>query len=305
MADTGFYQRVIKKCFPDLAVSSIQPLSEALDGHAEGWDNRLYVVNKKLIFRFPLCAASERSLEVEARVLPELRKALSIPVPQLDWVSRRCEAFNCICVGYPIIKGELLTCRLFRQVYTEELSQKLAWQLAGFLSELHGFPTERARKLGVPCVRDVDVWSSFYAEIESTVFPLLSEEERKWTQELFEDFLNDDGNFQFDPVLIHGDLSPDHILYDVDREAVSGIVDFGDMRVGDPAYDFQLQEEYGVPFMKDVVARYAGRIDDRFFRRLKFYEARVSFHAIIFGLEHGRPELKDDGLKGLRKKMGG
>lgn len=49
--DTEFYQRVIKKCFPEVTARSIQPLSEALDGHAEGWGNRLYVVSKNLFRR--------------------------------------------------------------------------------------------------------------------------------------------------------------------------------------------------------------------------------------------------------------
>lgn len=38
------------------------------------------------------------------------------------------------------------------------------------------------------------------------------------------------------PVLLHGDIEPDHLF--VDGESISGIIDFGDAKIGDPLYDF-------------------------------------------------------------------
>jgi hygromycin-B 7''-O-kinase len=38
------------------------------------------------------------------------------------------------------------------------------------------------------------------------------------------------------PVLLHGDLSPDHVL--VEGGHVVGLLDFGDAKLGDPLYDF-------------------------------------------------------------------
>lgn len=38
------------------------------------------------------------------------------------------------------------------------------------------------------------------------------------------------------PVLLHGDLEPDHLFYSGDQ--VVGIIDFGDAKLGDPLYDF-------------------------------------------------------------------
>jgi len=38
------------------------------------------------------------------------------------------------------------------------------------------------------------------------------------------------------PVLLHGDIEPDHLLYSNDQ--IVGILDFGDAKVGDPLYDF-------------------------------------------------------------------
>lgn len=38
------------------------------------------------------------------------------------------------------------------------------------------------------------------------------------------------------PVLLHGDLEPDHLFYAADQ--IIGIIDFGDAKLGDPLYDF-------------------------------------------------------------------
>lgn len=102
----------------------------------------------------------------------------------------------------------------------------------------------------MPCIKDRDrwSWSNFYTEIRRRVFPLLDTREQQWTQRLFEGFLNDERNFEFEPVLIHGDLSPDHILFDREKGVVTGIIDFGDMHIGDPAYDFQRKLTTGKNF---------------------------------------------------------
>lgn len=38
------------------------------------------------------------------------------------------------------------------------------------------------------------------------------------------------------PVLLHGDLEPDHLFYADDK--IVGVIDFGDAKLGDPLYDF-------------------------------------------------------------------
>jgi aminoglycoside 2''-phosphotransferase len=39
----------------------------------------------------------------------------------------------------------------------------------------------------------------------------------------------------YHPALLHGDLSPDHILDDATADRLTGIIDFGDACLGDPA----------------------------------------------------------------------
>jgi aminoglycoside 2''-phosphotransferase len=125
---------------------------------------------------------------------------------------------------------------------------------------------------------------------------VLEAHEREWTEQLFEDLPGDERNFQFIPVLVHGDLCPDHILFDRGAKRITGVIDFGDVRIGDPACDFQLREEYGETFWEELLAHYRLPVDESFFRRLKFYERRWPFHEILYGLDCGLPERVASGL---------
>src|SRR6266566_401550 len=53
-----------------------------------------------------------------------------------------------------------------------------------------------------------------------------------------EDFLNDEAIFAFQPVLIHCDLACEHIFCDPVHGVLTGVIDWGNATIGDPALDF-------------------------------------------------------------------
>jgi aminoglycoside 2''-phosphotransferase len=58
-----------------------------------------------------------------------------------------------------------------------------------------------------------------------------------WTEGIFHRFFADSDFFSFSPCLLHNDFKPAHILYDSKQRAISGMIDFVSMWMGDPAYD--------------------------------------------------------------------
>ena len=55
-------------------------------------------------------------------------------------------------------------------------------------------------------------------------------------------------------VLLHGDLSPDHVLFDRSHQRQSGVIDFSDLTIGDPAWDLlYLYADYGVDFVRRLL----------------------------------------------------
>ena len=66
------------------------------------------------------------------------------------------------------------------------------------------------------------------------MLPRLEKDEREYVEQLYDEYLGDPGNFDYEPTVIHADLSPEHILYDPVTQAVAGVIDFGDIEIGDP-----------------------------------------------------------------------
>src|SRR5512145_904359 len=62
------------------------------------------------------------------------------------------------------------------------------------------------------------------------------------------------------PSLLHCDIGPGHVLYDPQTKNLTGVIDFGDIVIGDPARDFiYIYEDFGPLFLKEVLNRYAGK----------------------------------------------
>ena len=104
-------------------------------------------------------------------------------------------------------------------------------------------------------------------------------------------------------MLLHGDFSPDHVLFDRRAEKITGIIDFGDVRIGDPTYDFQWREDFGETFWHELLTRYRLEIDEGFFRRLEFYERRQPLGEILYGVMCNAVGHITAGLQALRQAI--
>ncbi|QSO45654.1 phosphotransferase family protein [Alicyclobacillus mengziensis] len=83
-------------------------------------------------------------------------------------------------------------------------------------------------------------------------------------------------HFDFRPVLIHGDLSLEHILVDTENDEIGGI-DFADSGLGDAAYD-------GVD---ELLPWHGHKIDGSFQARHRFYRRLAPLHSVLYVLATG------------------
>jgi aminoglycoside 2''-phosphotransferase len=297
--DVHGYKEIIETSFPGLRVETCRL-------HVNGWDSVALEVNGALIFRFPRPNRPdvEAQLEKERALLPELAKALPLPIPQFEYVGDGPSGSGRRFVGYRKIDGVELRASDLATAQAERIAQ----QLGEFLSCLHRFPVEQAVRLGL---RDVsaDDWRRHYQElykrVRERVFPLLGEPAQARAAALWEGFLTADAHFGFRPVLIHRDLNSDHILYDPGRGTLVGIIDWGDVSIGDPAMDFaDLFASYGRNFVEMVLARYEPERDATFWERVSFYASVMPFYEVLFGLEEGDEAHIRHGMKGI-EQIGG
>src|SRR5690606_32545940 len=106
-----------------------------------------------------------------------------------------------------------------------------------------------------------------------TLWPRLADEHRRWVERMLTDFPDLDPH-PLPRVLLHGELSPDHVLYDEAAGKVTGVIDFGDMAIGDPAWDLvYLYEDYGEDFLTRALRAYPGDDPGRL--------ARMRWHLVV------------------------
>ncbi len=282
------YRELIETYFPDIVIETCQP-------HLNGWDSLVLEINNTLIFRFPRPNRPdvEAQLAKEIALLPELRAALPLPIPRFDYIA---ESASGRFVGYPKLPG----IELRSDTLIPAQAKQIAQQLAAFLSCLHRFPVQRAVQLGLEDVSPSDWrqrYERLYEQMREQVFPLLEPSVRAKAAALWERFLTSETAVAFRPTLLHRDLNDDHILYDPARGAITGIIDWGDVSIGDPAMDFaDPLKTYGPEFVSALFASYQQEWDATFQQRMRFYIAIMPLQEVLYGLLEGDESHVRNGL---------
>jgi aminoglycoside 2''-phosphotransferase len=259
----------IRASFPTLTLDSARC-------NPDGMANDVVIVNDELIFRFPKDEGGRAALVREARVLDLACRYVSIPIPYFE---RRADDF----VMYRLIHGEpLYRHGILRQ--PEGAQEQFAEQLAIFLRQLHAIPRDEAvRAVGEPVERESDYWLKRYQDAQRHLYPLLWADQRHWIDDLFAPVL--EGSLHMahvTPALIHDDLAAYHILHNPEQRCITGVIDFGMARLGDPAADFGLIiSTYGESFLKRM-SRYDPAIDDAL-DRARFLSAALELSWAVEG----------------------
>lgn len=91
-------------------------------------------------------------------------------------------------------------------------------------------------------------------------------------------------------VLAHADLGAEHIL--TDRGVVSGVIDWGDAALTDPALDFaRLLRDFGPAFLHDTLAAY-GTDAPGLRQRIRFFARCAALEDLAYGSASGRAEYR-------------
>lgn len=243
------------------------------------------------VSRIPIAnARSLEDLEREFHLLPELEK-WGLPTPQ-DAHGLRDNQGRLVAMAHRHVAGVTANPKLVRG----RKRNLLAKELAAFFTRLHQFPRERALTLGI---RDTDLWNDQYQELIEFCRPMLGTRTNNWLTQTTERFQSEGGTTGGLKVLIHGDISADHILLNPNGE-LQGIIDFGDAMIADPALDFAgLLNQFSWPFVERVLGYYKGRIDAGMRHRAEFYVSISPLFSVRYGdIVRGGQE-RADGLKRL------
>ena len=246
--DTSELIDVIVAHCPNLCVEQLEPLGEGDFCHA-------YTVNGTWVVRFAKHLEAAQSLRREACLLSQVGNQLDLPIPKPQYYDD-AGGTELAFVKYPKLSGVALTQGRFLSL-PDEARDRCAGQLAQFVVQLHDCDLQLAKRCTVPRCDYQTQYTQILLRAKSTLFPLLEAHEQHYVETTITEYLSNRHSIMFEPVLLHGDLSPDHVLYDIQNMHVSGIIDFGDMMIGDPAWDLTyLYEDYGVEFLSYFLRHY-------------------------------------------------
>ena len=173
--------------------------------------------------------------------------------------------------------------------------ERLCADIGRFLAALHAVPTEAATRAGTP---ERDLWPDLYRGLIEDTLPQLGRAAGTWLVQTAEDFERGGGTQHAPRVLVHGDIQQKHLLVD-EHSALSGVIDFGEAQVADPALDFAgvLNQLAWADLERVWVAYQAagGRLDADVERRVRFYIAVVPIYRVLYG----------EAAQGSQERLGG
>lgn len=291
--DAVAVRHMLKVVAADVEVRSVTFLGE-------GWDNRLFLLNGETVIRVAKRAEDSVRLQTEARLLEVFAPLLPIPVPYPELIHEATEAFPLAAMGYRRIRG--------RSLREDDVSSRnvgrLADALAPFLSQLHAIPRAAVGQLTLP-VFDAEAWLRRYIELVDIATPdlvaALGRDDVARFGAWWSDYCRDRTSSRFDPCIVHGDLACEHVLVDGNPLQVTGVIDFGDAMIADPALDIA-----GFP---DLLAREIlgltsiGTDVEAVWKRRCVYRQLAPLHTVVEGHRNGDPRLIQTGIAQFQRRL--
>jgi hypothetical protein len=231
---------LIRAQFPELAAATVTRL-------ATGWDNTAFVVDDRWLFRFPRREIAVPGVRRELAVLPRLAPALPLPIPDPRFAGHPARDYPWPFFGAALLPGtELADAGL-----PDEQRVAAATGIGRFLAALHdpalaarlgaGLPVDPMRRASavLRARRAREILGRLAARGTWPGDPAVTA-----LVDRGEALAGRDGDVPpgpdlpggAEPVICHGDLHVRHVLVD-SAGAASGVIDWGDLCLGDPVID--------------------------------------------------------------------
>ncbi|MFC4536655.1 phosphotransferase family protein [Sphaerisporangium dianthi] len=284
----GDVHDVVAMRMPDYRIDSVMLLGE-------GQDNIAYEVNGELIVRFSKeLDPADRAAQVrdEARLLAAVADISPLPIPEPSFTvaEEGCLAYFKL-PGTPLI--DLPASR-------RSAGAAIAATLGELLNVLHGVPVGRMAELVDTDDQPKELWLREAAE----TYAMVAEKVPPVYRHAVEAFLDApppaDGHAL---VFSHNDLGIEHVLAAPGGRAVTGIIDWSDAAIVDPAYDFGLlYRDLGPLALRAALSKYRTGTDEveAISARAAFYARCSVFEDMAYGIDTGRNNYLKKSLTALK-----
>jgi aminoglycoside phosphotransferase (APT) family kinase protein len=281
--------------FPELAIDSLRHLSE-------GWDRSAWLVNGSLVFGFPRRAVVVPGLEREITFLPRLAPLLPLAIPVPLYVGRPTEGYPWPFFGSAFVPG-----RESGEVELDDIARtRVAVELAAFLRRLHSAAVDEALDAELLPV-DGNERAEMAARVPKTRLSLIELERLGlWKEpgELAEILREAEGLPPSAATsVVHGDLHFRHLL--VDSGHASGVIDWIDLCLGDPAIDLQVFWSFVPAAGRRAFLDAYGPIRDDQLVRARVVAVSLCAQLALYGHAEELATIKNEALDSLARAMSG
>jgi aminoglycoside phosphotransferase (APT) family kinase protein len=284
-------ERVIAGQFRQFGGEPVRPLGI-------GWDNAAFRVGEGALFRFPRRRSAVALIEREIAILPRVAPLLPLRISAPRYIGVATADYPWIFAGYDLIAGTTAC----SAALTDESRAGLARPLGSFLQAVHRIDPAPLIARGLPGDEigrlDHEKRLSLTRErvLPLAAVGLVGE------PELFVSWLAahppvalDDGR----RTLVHGDMYARHVLLDEEARP-TGIIDWGDVHLGDPALDIAIAHMMLPPSAHAAFREAYGGIDERTWTVARY---RAIYHAVLeldYGVRANDQGMRASGLDTLR-----
>ncbi|WP_433306722.1 phosphotransferase family protein [Actinoplanes sp. CA-030573] len=234
----------------------------------EGLEHRAFEINGELVVRVSR-SPDPAGLAREARLLAFVAPVVPVPVPAPVFVDLERG-----CLAYPRLPGTPLL-----DLPSPRPAASIAPVLGEMLAALHAVPAARVRDLAEVDDQPPEEWlseaASHYATVAGRIPPA--------TRPRVASFLAAPPPPRGETLVFsHNDLGIEHVLADPASWAVTGVIDWSDAALVDPACDFGLILRDLGPAAFDVAA---GERGDSLRERALFYARCAALEDLAYGVD--------------------
>jgi aminoglycoside phosphotransferase (APT) family kinase protein len=281
-------RRMVAAHLPGNRVDSVVPVGE-------GTDHLAFEVNGELIVRWskePDAAARAAGVDREARLLAAVAAISPLPVPEPGFTvpEQGVLAYGKL-PGLPLLD--------LPRPRRSALGGPVAARLGELLTALHAAPLEHLAALVDIDDQPLAEWRGEAAQTYATVAGEVPAAHRRAVEAFLE---APPPAEEWTSVLSHNDLGIEHVLVDPDARTVTGVIDWSDAAIVDPAVDFGLlYRDLGPAAARAATATYRTEVNDldTLAERAVFYARCSVFEDLAYGIETGRGRYVDKSLAAM------
>ncbi len=287
---------LVKTClteqFPTLPLHDIQCIGE-------GWDNKVYLINKNLIFRFPHRHIAVPLIERENAVLTKLQSIRCVEIPHPIYLGKPSLLYPYPFHGYKKIPGQS-GCHAHLTMQEREASITI---MANFLKQLHSINATHALKLGAKSqVYDRTNVEEVVASLTERVSKIIAQKLCTINMAQFQIEMQSALKIKLDKeqqCLIHGDLYCRHLMFN--QGHLTGTIDWGDVGINNKSVDLAVIWSFYPQRCHPEFFELYGPVDPATWQYARFLALHSGLTVILYASDMGDKLLVAEAINSIKR----